>query len=710
MRIQLHLKENRLAAQLSHSRIKEAVAILTQKMDEPQGLEQVQSTSIEDVPPDDTDTANILKTLGISKELSRVANLEKETFLDDERQKVIIESLTHKLSLLGGLLHGSCAGAFQCGIEWLEGRSYGITKVSDVGLGPIAKPSNTMASSSARIRRSVLTNYKLLWTVSGHMLNPAYCTLIDGSGRYAITGADDYLVKVWDIDRGMLVLTCRGHTGYISLITISPDNSLVASACVFGTIRIWRLRDGRCIKVLKHGDKPVNWIAFDKSNCALASVGDDGQCIVWDLSKMFDADFSESPMLGFLTSDLTSVGKDTLTHPIGEFSREGVPQYFSSSHVDAAHPQHELVDAPAPAGSGGGSLCGLFNWSRGVVTSNLLLPHIEDCSRGAVLGTGAAKNIKVHCLDVWPGGGVLATGCEDGIVRLWRYSDPVNIDSSDPRREASRGVYRNGDRTPDILALKGVLTPTELSRMETVVNHLLPRLEGHVSGVTDVRFSNLGDRLVSGSLLDGTVRIWSFSKDFTKSDHIVLVMAEDDEEASTMTFAGRGRRGANRKKTKAQVYNVCWTMDDLRVVTLQSVQTSASDGVSASPTRLKMWDSMTGDLLRVIATASSTTAKTLFPHPTDPAIILTAGEDGFLNLWDVDNEERVSSHFFSNHVNGGPANILDASFSPDGSRISTTDDLGRLSVIGLDDPDRYERIRSVFNEQYFSTDYADIML
>jgi WD40 repeat protein len=420
-------------------------------------------------------------------------------------------------------------------------------------------------------------------------------------------------------------------------------------------------------------------------------------------------------MLGFLTSDLTSVGKDALTHPIGEFSRDGAPQYFSSSDVDAAHPQHELVDAPAPAGSSEGSLCGLFKWSRGVVTSNLLLPHIEDCSRGAVLGTGAAKNIKVHCLDVWPGGGVLATGCEDGIVRLWRYSDPDNIDSSDPaltvaRREASRGMYRNGDRAPDILALRGVLTPTELARMETVVNHLLPRLEGHVSGVTDVRFSNLGDRLVSGSLLDGTVRIWSFSKDFTKSDHIVLVMAEDDEEASTMTFAGRGRRGANRKKTKAQVYNVCWTMDDLRVVTLQSVQTSASDGVSASPTRLKMWDSMTGDLLRVIATASSTTAKTLFPHPTDPAIILTAGEDGFLNLWDVDNEERVSSHFFSNHVNGGPANILDASFSPDGSRISTTDDLGRLSVIGLDDPDRYERIRSVFNEQYFSTDYADIML
>ena len=43
---------------------------------------------------------------------------------------------------------------------------------------------------------------------------------------------------------------------------------------------------------------------------------------------------------------------------------------------------------------------------------------------------------------------------------------------------------------------------------------------------------------------DGTVRIWSFTKDYGKDDHIMLVMSNDDEET-----ASRGaRRGPNNKK------------------------------------------------------------------------------------------------------------------------------------------------------------------
>ena len=51
--------------------------------------------------------------------------------------------------------------------------------------------------------------------------------------------------------------------------------------------------------------------------------------------------------------------------------------------------------------------------------------------------------------------------------------------------------------------------------------------------------------------------------------------------------------------------------------------------------------------------------------------------------------------------------IHDASFSPDGTRLAVTDSLGRLSIFGLDDPSRYSGVAS---EQYFSTDYQDIMM
>jgi WD40 repeat protein len=65
-----------------------------------------------------------------------------------------------------------------------------------------------------------------------------------------------------------------------------------------------------------------------------------------------------------------------------------------------------------------------------------------------------------------------------------------------------------------------------MRRLETLASRLLLRLEGHVSAITDIHFSHVGDRVLTASLLDGTVRVWAFSRDFKKSGHIVLNMSQ----------------------------------------------------------------------------------------------------------------------------------------------------------------------------------------
>ena len=47
--------------------------------------------------------------------------------------------------------------------------------------------------------------------------------------------------------------------------------------------------------------------------------------------------------------------------------------------------------------------------------------------------------------------------------------------------------------------------------------------------------------------------------------------------------------------------------------------------------------------------------------------------------------------------------VYDACFSPDGSRLSVVDSRGRISVFGLDKPDKFRGVRE---QQYFSTDYS----
>ena len=119
------------------------------------------------------------------------------------------------------------------------------------------------------------------------MFNPAYCCQFDRTGRFVVSGADDYNLKIWAVESGLLVRTCKGHKGYITYITISPDNSLIASACTEGTIRIWQFRTGRCLSRLAHGEGgEITWLQFEQSSCALSSSGSNGKCIVWDLSQL----------------------------------------------------------------------------------------------------------------------------------------------------------------------------------------------------------------------------------------------------------------------------------------------------------------------------------------------------------------------------------------------------------------------------------------
>ena len=848
----------------------------------------------------------VLKDIGLRKELIMVTQCINESI--NKEMKLTADIAQHKSELLsrGCLSSGADRGCVDSGICFLVGRMLGVTNLN---AGQIRAVGQSMIPSAARIRKKMMNEYKFLWTSSGHAYNPAYCTIIDSSGRFAITGADDYLVKVWDIDRGTLALTCRGHDSYISIIAISPDNSLLASACTAGVIRIWRLCDGCCIEVLKHGSKQVNWVSFDPTNCALTSVGDDGNCIVWDLASFLRVQPGDAPLIDAVrprvqNSDWLEISSDSLrsfaspdlfarevvfVEDIGEIKKESesrIPESFVSDleidavsfatsltdgdnssssvtdssnsnrnssnsnsnrsncdsghstsscsssrdsssmsddviHHDSEHSQlvagintsqtaisdvisptkdevwpssgefagaklfdsssvinptqkndrerdectngieigsnnqkvcnpllstafnqlhseteatlhpsePDLSPSPERRSSASASIAAAaaavgvtvasystFDWNRRrgqyeESRNKLILPHIRDTHPGAANNDG----MKVQCLDMSPLGGLLATGCEDGIVRVWRYG-MISTDDSSPKASSSRSNWKkssSGYNDEVYRTLQQVLSPGELERVERVSEHMLTRLEGHVSAVTDLRFSNQGDRVVTGSLLDGTVRIWSFTKDYSQNDHIVLVMADGDEEGSSSAVQNRagGRRTMNRKKNKPQVNSVCWTMNDLSVITLQSVQIGddVNPAKATASTRLKVWDSVTGDLLRVIATVCTVSANVLYPHPQEPSVCVTGGEDGTVCIWDIDKEERLSSHYFANPLPGATDEIRihDASFSADGSRLAVTDSLGRLSIFGLDDPARYS---SVAPEQYYSTDYQDIMV
>jgi WD40 repeat protein len=59
-------------------------------------------------------------------------------------------------------------------------------------------------------------------------------------GRVFVSGGVDRTVKVWLYDEGEIVGTGVGHSGAISKVKVSPDNSLIVSVGAEGAIFLWR--------------------------------------------------------------------------------------------------------------------------------------------------------------------------------------------------------------------------------------------------------------------------------------------------------------------------------------------------------------------------------------------------------------------------------------------------------------------------------------
>lgn len=93
-------------------------------------------------------------------------------------------------------------------------------------------------------------------------------------------------------------------------------------------------------------------------------------------------------------------------------------------------------------------------------------------------------------------------------------------------------------------------------------------------------------------------------------------------------------------------------------------------------------------------------------HPKDSNVLISAGHDGQLFIWDIIEGVAVAS--FINHIDGqGHGGIFDAKWSPDGSMIAATDSHGHILMFGFGTG--HERLKLLPRELFFHTDYRPLV-
>ncbi|KAJ6662401.1 hypothetical protein lerEdw1_011814 [Lerista edwardsae] len=208
----------------------------------------------------------------------------------------------------------------------------------------------------------------------------------------------------------------------------------------------------------------------------------------------------------------------------------------------------------------------------------------------------------------------------------------------------------------------------------------IAELESHADKVDSIQFSNRDDRFISGSR-DGTARIWRFHHAEWKN--ILLDMAAKlpgdlcSEEDKFM---------------KPKVTMIAWSQNDNLVVT------------AVNNHLLKVWNSYTGQLLHDL-TGHADEVFVLEPHPFDSRIMLSAGHDGNIFIWDITKGIQVK-HYFNIIEGQGHGAVFDCKFSSDGQHFTCTDSHGHLLIFGFGCNRPYEKIP---DQMFFHTDYRPLI-
>ncbi|XP_034117693.1 LOW QUALITY PROTEIN: bromodomain and WD repeat-containing protein 3 [Drosophila albomicans] len=203
--------------------------------------------------------------------------------------------------------------------------------------------------------------------------------------------------------------------------------------------------------------------------------------------------------------------------------------------------------------------------------------------------------------------------------------------------------------------------------------------EAYTDAVDSVQWSHRGLRFISGSK-DGTAHIWTFESQQWKSLKLCMT-----ERLASCPPPEEGK--------KLKVTMVAWDASDRYVIT------------AVSDFTIKIWDSKCGRLHRVLR-GHRDELYVLESNPRDEHVLLSAGHDGQVFLWDIEQGGSVAQFF--NDIDGqGHGSVFDAKWSPDGTMIAATDSHGHILIFGLGIGT--EKYKLLPTELFFHTDYRPLL-
>jgi WD40 repeat protein len=286
---------------------------------------------------------------------------------------------------------------------------------------------------------------------------------VAASDSLIVAGSDDGTVHVWDIETFEQRAVLEGHLYYVGSISFSTDGTLLASGDNSGIVRLWNAES-------------MTEFATLESRGAAYKFGSD---LLFSSTGIF-ARIGSCDSVELITLD-TSI------------TRREIDSFMCSTQTVAFDSDGTRIIATSDLGIA-------YAW-------NLLTHAMERLPTDDTLSQDTREVTR-------PDGSLLATGGNDGVVRLLDAETGEEEAQLHGPIRAVNGVAFSPDGT--LIAAGSLDRTIQIWDVEAALANpdtpALVTLQGHTSGVTAVTFNNEGTLLASAGY-DGTIRLWGVPRE-----------------------------------------------------------------------------------------------------------------------------------------------------------------------------------------------------
>ena len=488
-------------------------------------------------------------------------------------------------------------------------------------------------------------------------------------GKRSLKFVENRPADLWlvDIESGETLQTIQGHADEVTSLEFDATGDLLASGCMDGKIRIWKLAESAnsdskqeikyelCNQISAH-PMGVRKIDLTADGLTVVSCGNDKIASVWNASsgqliaqlarhsdQVTAIDLSPNGKLVATSSnDQTAIVWDLQgnvrtiwqghTAPISEvrFTADG-DQIITASDDQTVRRWSTEVAGTSVTYRGGGP----FEIWQADFSSDKSKVAVA-CENGEVrlidTSTGELTKRLVHdaavlCLE-WLEDGRLITGGDGFGVWVWdRFDQPNQSDKPTRKVELGDSMIWDVSASPDEKRLVVASGDGTARILDGQTFQEIGVLRGHEDGLASARFSPDGTRIVTASD-DFSVRVW----DANTFEHLKTLQGHTQS-----------------------VWRAIFSPTDHNLIA-----SSASDG------RILLWD-LENEEPQPISIGTHTTHVAGLTFTSDGRNLISASDDGTVRIWDV--ATGVDLFVFQSQP---AAQMIHASFSKDGLSLVTT--------------------------------------